>query len=230
MDIKELETVNPHTHWYYQSKIIPFIRATEKYSARRKTLIEVGAGSGFFSESMCQKFLGLTAICVDTSYETEWRSRDRRISFVKRASINNADVFIFADVLEHVSNDVLLIQEYVGKAETGSLVLISVPAFMFLWSNHDVYLEHYRRYTRAQLEEIVKLAGLEILESRYLFAGVFPLVYLKRLFRQSNSEKSDMKEIFGPMNALLRAISKFEHKWVRSKYFGTSVFIAARVR
>ena len=51
------------------------------------------------------------------------------------------------DVLEHVSDDVGLVREYAKRAKPGTRFVVSVPAFMWLWSGHDVFLEHHRRYT-----------------------------------------------------------------------------------
>ena len=78
------------------------------------------------------------------------------------------------DVLEHVDDDQTLLQSYVERAPRSASVLISVPAFQFLWSGHDVFLEHRRRYTRAQVEALVRRAGLRGRAQPVLFRDPVP--------------------------------------------------------
>jgi hypothetical protein len=51
------------------------------------------------------------------------------------------------DVIEHVEDDVGLVREYANKVAPGTRFITTVPAFMWLWSGHDVFLEYFRRYT-----------------------------------------------------------------------------------
>ena len=52
---------------------------------------------------------------------------------------------MIADVLEHVDDDLALLRQYAAKLGEGGRIVITVPAFSFLWSGHDVFLEHRRR-------------------------------------------------------------------------------------
>src|SRR4051812_25318096 len=61
-------------------------------------------------------------------------------------------------------------------------LLVTVPAFQFLWSGHDVFLEHKRRYTLASLHSTIESAGLEIIRSRYFFGVLLPVVGAGRLW------------------------------------------------
>ncbi len=56
------------------------------------------------------------------------------------------------DVIEHVEDDVGLVRGYVDKVAGGTRFIVTVPALMWLWSGHDVFLEHYRRYTLTSIE------------------------------------------------------------------------------
>ena len=60
-------------------------------------------------------------------------------------------------------------------------MLITVPAFQFLWSGHDVFLEHRRRYTLSQIENVARRADLRVLKGRYFFGALFPLVAAIRI-------------------------------------------------
>jgi hypothetical protein len=85
------------------------------------------------------------------------------------------------DVIEHVDDDVALIADYAGRAKPGAKFLISVPAFNFLWSSHDDFLEHRRRYTLETLERAVGAAGLAPVRLRYFFGMLFPAVAAMRI-------------------------------------------------
>ena len=67
----------------------------------------------------------------------------------------------FLDVLEHLDHDLAALEAARRLLAQGGLVLITVPAFQFLWSSHDARHHHHRRYTATQLRELLRQAGLE---------------------------------------------------------------------
>ena len=85
------------------------------------------------------------------------------------------------DVLEHVDDDRGLVRHYAGKVPAGAHFLVTVPAFRFLWSGHDVFLEHKRRYRLREIEATMRDAGLEIVRGAYYFGLIFPLAAAVRL-------------------------------------------------
>jgi len=230
VDLKELGLVDPATHWYYQSKIVPFERAFHKYSFQPRTLLDIGAGSGFFAKSILQLDSNLTATCVDPNYESEWIENDGRVKFVKSTKNYSADVYLFVDVLEHVEDDLALLKTYVDNARPGAVIMISVPAFMSLWSPHDVFVEHFRRYRLKQVEDLVSRANLELLESRYLFGTIFPIAWLVRKLKRNASPSSDLASMPSTVNRILRFLLKLEHRIPKNEIAGISIFIVARVK
>ena len=227
MDLKELGLVDPATHWYYQAKIVPFKRAFRKYAIKPKTIFDIGAGSGFFAQSITQLDNNLTAICIDPNYESEWDENDGRTKFVKSTTNYSADIYLFVDVLEHVADDLALLKSYTDHAPTGAVVMISVPAFMSLWSPHDVFVEHFRRYRLNQVEALISQANLELLESRYLFGSIFPVAWLIRKLKRNSAPSSDLAPLPPALNATLRLILKIEHKLRINKIAGISTFVVA---
>ena len=230
MDLKELGLVDPATHWYYQSKLVPFKQAFHKYSFQPRTLLDVGAGSGFFAKSILQLDSNLTATCIDPNYESEWLENDGRVKFLKSTKNNSADIYLFVDVLEHVADDLALLTSYIKQAPSGAVVMISVPAFMSLWSPHDVFVDHFRRYRLRQVEKLVSQADLELLESRYLFGMIFPVAWLVRKLRRNAPPSSDLASVPKLLNALLRFVLKLEHRIRINKLAGVSTFVVARVK
>jgi hypothetical protein len=140
-------------------------------------------------------------------------------------------VYLFIDVLEHVNEDAELLKHYVDEASMEAIFVISVPAFSFLWSKHDDFLEHKRRYTRKELEKVAALAGLSVISSGYLFSSVFPLVYLVRLLKKIAKGKpasSDMREYPSFLNFSLKWLCQLEHQYFTNRLLGTSVILSGR--
>lgn len=226
MDLKELDGKDPSKHWYYRTKVLPFASNALNFSPNATRVIDIGAGSGFFAKYLCDLFPNSTALCVDPNYGSNSLGQHGNIQYVLNASGKKADIYVFADVLEHVEDDIQLLRCYTDQCEKGSLILISVPAFMILWSQHDVYLEHYRRYTLEQVEEVVKIAGLKIVQSKYLFPSLFPVALIKRKLSR-NKSSSDMADMPKLANFLLTRYFHFENRFFSNKHFGLSVFVAA---
>jgi hypothetical protein len=139
------------------------------------------------------------------------------------------------DVLEHVDDDLDLITSYMNEAPTDALLLISVPAFAFLWSGHDIFLEHKRRYTLPQVESLVRRAGLEVVRGRYFFASVFPLVALMRVYDRlrlaaGRAPKSSLTQHSMFVNHWLTRLHHFEQiaLFQVNRVAGLSVFCLAR--
>lgn len=92
-----------------------------------------------------------------------------------------ASLVLLMDVIEHIENDrgfltALLARPLIG-AQTR--VFVTVPAFQGLFSSHDVFLRHYRRYSNAQLRECLEGTGLDVLDIGYFFSSLLPLRVLQ---------------------------------------------------
>lgn len=107
------------------------------------------------------------------------------------------DIVCAFDVVEHVEDDHLAISEIFRVCKTNGHVVLTVPALMSLWSEHDVINQHFRRYTLKELIERVPLHQCEILKKSYFNFLFFPIVYLLRRFsKKSNHELSESKSDF----------------------------------
>ena len=177
MDLKESDILGPAVkdHWYYVSKG----RALRTMLGGETVddVLDVGAGSGVFTRQLLDCGLVKHGVCVDPGYETEHveKHNDCEISFVRNVKDVPQKLLLMMDVLEHVDDDVGLLKEYADRMPPDGRVLITVPAFQFLWSGHDVFLEHRRRYTLPHIEQVVRDAGLNVLKGRYFFGALSPV-------------------------------------------------------
>jgi SAM-dependent methyltransferase len=236
MDLKESLILGDTAdgHWYYKSKAVAMFRYLGSF--RPNLILDVGAGSGFFTKYLLRNTSASTGLCVDVGYaqEVEERYFGKVLAFQRRCENVPADLVLFMDVLEHVENDVALLKDYVIKVPTGARFLITVPAFKWLWSGHDVFLEHYRRYHIGQLETVVRQSGLLIERSTYYFGLVLPIAILLRLgerFRPSNDDvaQSQMKKQGRLINLALSALCRAELPVLRTnRLCGLSIFCLAR--
>ena len=150
MDLKEEDILGSDIgrHWYYQSKAAALRRMVG--GLRPQRLLDVGAGSGFFSRHLLANG-AQSALCVDVGYERTWDETvgGKPVLYRRDCDATDCDLVLMMDVLEHVDNDAGLVSHYATKVPAGAHFLVTVPAFRFLWSGHDVFLEHKRRYTLA---------------------------------------------------------------------------------
>ncbi len=225
MDLLEIGEVDEACHWYYQSKIVAFYSSMNRLAPNADSIVDVGAGSGFFGKSLSKFESVIRVTCIDPNYLDE--RIEGKIQYIKDADGVSGDVYVFADVLEHVADDVELLKSYTDLAKTGSLVLISVPAFNSLWSQHDEFLGHHRRYKLRQICQVAEKANLVVIERFYLFGTIFPLVWLLRRVRRNQNQQSDMKKMAVIPNWLLKITLALEHRLRINRLFGVSAYIAA---
>jgi 2-polyprenyl-3-methyl-5-hydroxy-6-metoxy-1,4-benzoquinol methylase len=217
VDLKEINILgnNIANHWYYRSKVKAIRHLL--YQTNIKTILDVGAGSGFFSRQLLSNSTAENAWCVDISYDCDSDALEagKPIHFRRSVEAIDADLVILMDVLEHVDDDVGLLRSYVDKVPRGSLFLISVPAFRFLWSEHDDFLEHKRRYRLSQIEDVVENAGLTVKYGAYYFGAVFPIAasirLVEKIFRKkSHQPRSQLKQHTLIVNETLAYLSSVE--------------------
>jgi hypothetical protein len=217
MDIKEESLIRGDiaTHWYYRAKLAA-LRSIIR-GLKPSSVLDVGAGLGFFSRVLLKETELAAATCVDPGYLAD---RDETVAgkplrFRRYSAPSEADLVLMMDVIEHVQNDVGFVAEYAAKVRPGTHFVITVPAFMWLWSDHDVFLEHYRRYTLAGIERTLCASGLRIVRGCYFYACLLPLAAGQRvaggLLRGGNfAPRSGMRDYGAFLNGLFWTICQIE--------------------
>ena len=98
-----------------------------------------------------------------------------------------------------------------ARCRAGAHFLVTVPAFSFLWSGHDVFLEHKSRYRLPEIEAVMRDAGLTVAFGAYYFGAIFPLAAAVRLTtRGDTSPRSSLKKHGAVTNALLMTACRIE--------------------
>ena len=128
------------------------------------------------------------------------------------------------DVLEHIHDDYSALIEWKKTLKPNGLLLISVPAFQHLWSRHDIFLGHNKRYNMKSLNELVESVGFQTVKIHYAFSFIYPAVLLlRKCFPQKDNGNSDLKKSNKFINIILKLLGYLEYKAGGSKYFGTSL-------
>lgn len=147
--------------------------------------VEVGAGTGNLTQSLAKEnFSQLTAvepsanmfsILCERFDKTSIRTRCSFFQDLVETDRSDLDTVLYLNVLEHVEKDVEELRAVHQSLKPGGVVVVFVPALMFLYSNFDKKIGHFRRYHKEELVSRMRGAGFEIEYSRYMdILGVIP--------------------------------------------------------
>ena len=132
------------------------------------------------------------------------------------------------DVIEHIENDLNILENIYSALKPEGLVILSGPAHSFLYSSWDKALGHYRRYSKRGLVEKVEKAGFCVLDASYGWSFLFPAAPY-RFFSSKKQTELEYPQVRPWLNRMLISAAKVESSlssWLPYP-FGTSVFLAA---
>ncbi len=227
-------------HWWFlaRNKIIK-AQVEELFTGKGESLkiINVGVATGATSE-MLANFGEVTSIefeqdCIDfTKSKIDIDIQIGSILDLKYPDETFDLVFSF-DVIEHVENDQLAASELIRVCKKGGFVFITVPAFMSIWSQHDVINHHFKRYLISEIHVLFS----NVLTRKYVSYFNFPLsipIFIVRFFDRLfpgfiKRKKTDSDCDLAPnpwLNKLFYEIFKSERVFIKRKFhfpFGVSI-------
>jgi SAM-dependent methyltransferase len=143
-----------------------------------------------------------------------------------------ADVVTMFDVIEHLEDDLGALRRIHAVLPPGGVLVCTVPAFSFLWSEHDVVNHHFRRYTHRTLRGRLESAGFTVERISYFNAVLFPMIAAVRLLRPKGRRpgRSDMRMPAQWVNRILKKVFAAERFLLRfiSLPFGVSLVAVCR--
>ncbi len=169
-----------------------------------KRLVEVGAGTGSFSELLLgEKPQSISIVEPSEMFEfleqnvrqleTDAEVNLHRAIFAEvrdKIAETEPDSILYVNVLEHIEDDRGELEMIRETLVLGGRCFIFVPALMSLYGEFDRKIGHFRRYSKAEIEEKCTAAGFRILTSKYFdFAGILPW-WLKYKLLKSDSLES----------------------------------------
>ena len=140
---------------------------------RNTRYADIGSGDLYFAQRLSELTDG-PVYAVDVNYGTPGNDGPIRICTVlEQVPAGSVDCAVLMDVLEHVGDDVGLLEATRRTLTRSGQVLVTVPAHAFLWSEHDVFLGHHRRYDRKGLRDVLNRGGFDAIETFYFYAVPF---------------------------------------------------------
>ena len=249
-DIYQLTYHTEESHWWYVARrrvLLSWLKDSLAMVGRTASglrLLDYGCGTGMNLVHLAS--MG-AAFGVDPAPDAIAFCRERGLENVMHArslaEINVSDLFggefdvvTMFDVLEHIPDDVTALRRIRELLKPGGLLVVTVPAFAWLWSGEDVVSEHLRRYTRASLTRVLREAGYETLRMSYFNTLLFPLqaatVLWNRSLRPHTMSETMVKPVPVAVNRVLTSIVSLESPllhWVRFP-IGASLICSVRVR
>jgi SAM-dependent methyltransferase len=178
------------TNWWYRGRralVTKWVRRHFQARGRPLQILDIACATGMSFRFLSQ-FGAIRGI--DISRETIRLCKTRGIDRIVQCDAmklpfrdQSFDVVLALDALEHFPDDELAIREIRRVARPDALVLVTVPAYMFLWSPHDVAYHHFRRYTRGELGRKLERGGLKLNKLSYYSMSVLPPVFVMRKLR-----------------------------------------------
>jgi len=191
-----LTLLDEDRHWWFASRTRALLSVLDRYvgpDARREVL-DVGAGAGNMFHHLAHygRVLG-----VDNNPRpiavAHARGYDVRLGDAHKLPFEDERFGLVAllDTVEHCPDDLAVLRECYRVTQPGGFLIITVPAFMWLWNHNDVLNHHQRRYTAGELHTRLREAGYRVRYLSYTNFLVFPLaasgILLRRwLKRQPN--------------------------------------------
>jgi ubiquinone/menaquinone biosynthesis C-methylase UbiE len=178
------------THWWFRGRRRIFERVLAPLAATGTPMriLDIGFGTGAMLTFLSRYG---AVLGMDMSAEAIRFARTRCDRPMLQGSIlqvplrdGAVDMVTAFDIVEHVDDERGALAELARVCRPGGRLLMTVPAFQFLWGNQDVISHHRRRYTLGQLRAGVEAAGFRILTLTYFNALLFPIVAAVRLARR----------------------------------------------
>lgn len=224
-------------HWWYRARreILSDLIAREIKLPVDARILEIGCGTGH-NIPMLERFGRVDAIEIDAAARAIASRRlghavsDAPLPDLPGVADRQYDLIAILDVLEHVEGDREALRSITRKLKPGGRILITVPAFPWMWSAHDVVNHHHRRYTKKTLKTVIGEAGLKLDFMSYFNSLLFPLAAAARLAgRITGKEDSDDALPPKPVNKLFETLFGLERHAIGRIPFPPGVSIAAIV-
>ena len=230
-------------HWYYCGKVrlledvlTPWLRQRSRGSVCQG--LDFGAGNGVISRSLGAHLQGVSINwdLVDDAFRADSVCCDAE-GFKQLRSLpkdQHYDLILAIDVIEHIDDDCAVLGTLRQYLSPGGILVVAVPAYGFLWSDHDRFLEHRRRYNRSQLRRVLQASGWRLEHLQAFLVFLFPVALVQRLGKRPAAQpQSALSVPSARLNSLLVSILEFERCMISrfpmlGSFPGLSLFAVAR--
>lgn len=231
------------TYWWFVARrglVLTLLgRRLAASPERERVILDVGCGTGATLEGLSR--FGRVVGMDSSRYALQCCRRRGRHDLVQARgealpiADASADAITALDLLEHIPDDAAAVREFSRVLRPGGVLIVTVPACPFLWSEHDEALGHRRRYRRRELARALEQAGFEIALCSYVMGSILPAAIVVRLWerwlrRAPARRESGYVVVPRALNELLAGITGAGSRllpWLRMP-FGLSIVALAR--
>jgi SAM-dependent methyltransferase len=183
-------------HWWYRGRrtVLDGITAGLGLPPQAR-ILDAGCGSG---RNMVELARNGVVTGIELSETSVALARERDAGEVILGSVLDMpfadasfDLAVSLDVIEHLEDDLSALRELRRTVAPGGALLVTVPAYQWLWSGHDEINHHHRRYTRRSLQETGERAGWRQERTTYFNSLLLPVAILLRVLDRINTKTTE---------------------------------------
>jgi SAM-dependent methyltransferase len=236
-------------HWWFAGRTWSLLNILDRMvlADGTKQVLDIGCGAGNMFHHLSRYG---SVVGVDNNAKPLSVARERGYEVQEGTAEDlplddeSFDLVSLLDTVEHCDDDMAVLRECYRVCKPGGHLVITVPAFMWLWSHNDVLNDHKRRYTAGELEDKLKRVGFRVERMTYNNFLLFPmaagLILMRRGTEQEpelgsphfddESYQVEMEPAPPVMNAILKSVTWTESqvlRWVNLPA-GTSIICIAQ--
>jgi 2-polyprenyl-3-methyl-5-hydroxy-6-metoxy-1,4-benzoquinol methylase len=204
-------------HWWWRARAELIIETLQRLRPSGwKYILDVGCGDGLLFPRLRQ--FGMVEGIEPSLRATNASNADGNCIYSCSFDQNfrpphKYSLILMLDVLEHLQDPIGALRHAGELLEPNGTILITVPAFMTLWTNHDVLNHHFTRYTKGGLRQLAVRAGLRVMEARYFFHWMYAAKFIVHVFEHAFHPEAKLPHIPRAwVNRSLYMISRAEQK------------------
>ena len=228
-------------HFWFLCRKEFILQHIKNYISKENRIMEIGAGTGNVSRFLQKN--GYKNISVGEMHLNGLRYAKNygieecyKFNLLDSPFENEFDSILMFDVLEHIQDDDLALQNINKSLKKNGNLILTVPSHMWLWNRDDTIAGHKIRYTKTNLIKKLENNGFKIINARYFFMSITPLLYLRRILNKDtksnvkNEEYEYNMSINPIISKILYFICRIENKINKflPNLFGGSLFIIVR--
>lgn len=189
MDLNEVTGVVLNRHPWELSRTKCVLDAFSKYinqihnDKKGKKYMNVGAGDLYFDNALLTKYPKDQVHAVDIAYQdmAPEGKRIHKYHYLEEISEKTFDYAIMMDSLEYMEDDVKYVKDMSSRIRSGGYFFFTLPAFPILFSDHDIMVKNFRRYSRKSFESVIDgVPGLDIVEEYNFYTSLFLVRFLQK--------------------------------------------------
>jgi SAM-dependent methyltransferase len=231
----EMDRVEGHHWWFVARRAILKKVLSNCQLPANASILEIGCGTGG-NLSMLTAYGNVDAVEMDQNAIQFAKAKIDGAVDIRKGKCPDEipfagkkyDLICLFDVLEHIEEETETLFALKKRLKPEGIILVTVPAYQWLWSSHDENLHHKRRYTVDKLRSVATEAQLAAKTSTYFNTLLFPLAAIARIAERFSKKEMDSEAPPAPaINSLFRWVFQLERFLIEKipLPFGVSILV-----